>query len=173
MKEAKHNQALITKVAYTGNPIVYISHSSNSPSPWIIDSSASDHVPSNRSFFSSLSITVLPKYITFADGSKVLAKEVDYVSLTESMPLKSVLFIQECPFNLIPLSQLTRSRNCSITLDSNSFFIHDFGMEQTIDVEHESQGLYYLKSTLPMVCVSTKSRSLLYNRLGHPSLSKL
>ena len=87
LKATKQNQAPITTVAHTGNPTVCISHSGNSPSPWIIDSGASDHVAGDISLFTSLSTPILLKFITLVDGSKVLAKGVGHVSLTESMPL--------------------------------------------------------------------------------------
>ena len=99
---------------------------------------------------------------------KFLPKE-----LVKPLSLKSVLFVLGCPFNLISFSQLTRSLNCPVTFDSNSFVIQDHGTGQRIGVGHESQGLYYLKSSSPVVCSVSESPSLIHNRLGHPSLSKL
>ena len=95
---------------------------------WIIDYGASDHVASNSYLFSSL-----------------YCKGIGHVSPTPSVPLKSVLFIPGCPFNLIFLSQLTQTLNYSITFNANSFVIQDHGLDQTIEVGHKLHGLYYLQ----------------------------
>jgi len=45
-------------------------------SSWIIDSSASDHISSNVSLFSSISHPKTPCVITLANGSKVTSQGV-------------------------------------------------------------------------------------------------
>ena len=112
-------------------------------------------------------------FITLADGSRVATIGIGHVSLTSSLSLNFVLLIPGCSFNIIYLSQLTRSRNCSITFDANSFVIQECGMDRTIGVGHESHGLYYLKPNLSWVCSAATSPKLLHERLGHPHLSKL
>nr|KYP52064.1 Retrovirus-related Pol polyprotein from transposon TNT 1-94 [Cajanus cajan] len=81
------------------------SHSTTNQSPWIIDSGASDHITGNNSMFSSMSPLRSPHLITLTDGSRIAPKGID-----------QVLFIPNCPFNLISLSQLTKSLNCSFCL---------------------------------------------------------
>ncbi|KAJ7959857.1 Retrovirus-related Pol polyprotein from transposon TNT 1-94 [Quillaja saponaria] len=88
---------------------------------------------------------------------------------------ESVLYVPECSFRLISISQLTRSLNCSVTFIDDSFTIHDRRMGRTIGTGHESQGLYHL-TTLPtssVACSTNVSPILIHSRLGHPSLSKL
>ena len=111
--------------------------------------------------------------ITLADGSRVAATRIGHVSPTSFLSLNSVLLIPGCPFNIISLSQLTRSHNCSVTFDANSFVIQERGTGRTIGVGHESHGLYYLKPNLSWVCSAATSPKLLHERLGHPHLSKL
>jgi len=47
-----------------------ISQTLECQSPWISDSSASDHISSNVSLFSSISLPKIPYVITLANGSK-------------------------------------------------------------------------------------------------------
>ena len=92
--------------------------------PWILDSGASDHVSGNISSFSSISSPKIPHFITVASGSKVTFQGIGKVSLSPSLNLNSVLYIPHCPYNLISLSQLTRSLNCSVTFTANSLRCH-------------------------------------------------
>jgi len=112
-----------------------ISQFGHDQSPWIIDSGASDHIAGNGSLFSSISSNKNPHFITLADGSRVAAKGIGHASPTTSLSLSSVLFIPGCPFNLISLSQLTRSHNCSVTFDANSFVIQPTPLTVVIDCD--------------------------------------
>ena len=124
-----------------------ISQSMEGPSPWILDSGASDHISGNKSSFSSISFAKTPHFVTVVNGSKVASQGIGQVSLSPSLKLNSVLFIPHCPYNLISLSQLTRSLNCSVTFDANSFVIQEHGTGRLIGEGRESRGLYYLESS--------------------------
>nr|KYP72048.1 hypothetical protein KK1_011334 [Cajanus cajan] len=159
-----------------------VSHSTANQSPWIIDSGASDHITGNNSMFSSMSPLKSPHLITLADGSRIAPKGIGQVSLSPSLNqrlykhtlnLNSILFIPNCPFNLISLSQLTKSLNCSVTFNAESFVIQECGTGQKIGAGHESSGLYYFETQPPVSCLAVLSPKLLHDRLGHPSLSKL
>ena len=142
-------------------------------SPWILDSGASDHISGNKSSFSSMSFPKIPHFVTVANESKVTSQGIGHVSLSSSLKLNFVLFIPHCPYNLISLSQLTRSLNCSVTFNANSFVIQEHGTGRLIGEGHESRGLYYLESSFPVSCFATSEPMLLHDRLGHPSLPKL
>ena len=103
--------------------------------------------------FSPVSSPKSPHFITLADGSKIVAKGIGHAAPT-SMPLKSVLFIPRCPISLISLAQLTRSLNCSVTFNVDSFVIQECGTSRMIGTRHESHGLYYLQSAPSRICVA-------------------
>lgn len=84
-----------------------------------------------------------------------------------------VLFVPNCPFNLVSLSQLAKALNCFVTFDVDSFVIQECGTGQLIGVGHESRGLYYLEMSSSVSCFMSLSPKLLHDRLGHPHLSKL
>jgi len=94
-------------------------------SPWIIEIGISGHISSNTSLFSFISHPKNLHAFTLANGSKVTSQEVGQISLSPSLNLKHVLFVPNCPFNLISLSQLTKSLNCSIIFYPNSFVIQE------------------------------------------------
>ncbi|RVW92842.1 Retrovirus-related Pol polyprotein from transposon TNT 1-94 [Vitis vinifera] len=108
-----------------------------------------------------------------ANGSQTMAKGIGLAHPLPSLPLHSVLYAPECPFNLISISKITRTLNCSITFSNKSVILQDRSTGKTIGIERESQGLYHLTSPLsPAACISTDAPLLIHNRLGHPSLSK-
>nr|KYP61340.1 hypothetical protein KK1_015827 [Cajanus cajan] len=150
-----------------------ISQSMESQGPWIIDSGASDHISGNNSLFSSISLPKVPHFITLANGSKFVSQGVGQVSLTPSLNLKSVLFVPKCAFNLISLSKLTKSLNCSVTFDANSFVIQERGTGRLIGGGHESRGLYYFETSPSVSCFASSTPKLLHDHLGHPHLAKL
>ena len=169
--EKSSNQASSSSVLCFSTACV--SQSIGSPSPWILDSGASDHISGNKSSFSSIFFSKIPHLVTVANGSKVMSQGSGQVSLSPSLKLNYVLFVPQCPYNLISLSQLTRSLNCSVTFTANSFVIQEHGTGRLIGEGRESRGLYYLESNSPISCFASSKPKLLHDRLGHPSLSKL
>ena len=104
---------------------------------------------------------------------KPLAKGIGSVCPLPSLPLTSVLYVPNFPFNLISISKLTRDLHCVLTFSHNSKTLQDRCTRKTIGIGHESQGLFHLSSPLcSTACTSTEAPLLLHNRLGHPSLSK-
>ncbi|RVW74353.1 Secretory carrier-associated membrane protein 4 [Vitis vinifera] len=137
------SQASIASVAQPGNASACLTHTS-SLGPWILDSRASDHL-------SGIGLALPLPFL----------------------PLTSILYTPECPFNLISINKITRTLNCSITFSNKFVTLQDRSTGKTIGIGRESQGLYHLTSdSSPAVCISTNAPLLIHNRLGHPSLSK-
>ncbi|RVX05810.1 Retrovirus-related Pol polyprotein from transposon TNT 1-94 [Vitis vinifera] len=166
------SQASIASVAQPGNASACLTHTS-SLGPWILDSGASDHLSGNKDLFSSITTTSALPTVTLANGSQTVAKGIGLALPLPSLPLTSVLYTPECPFNLISISKLTRTLNCSITFSDKFVTLQDRSTGKTIGIGRESQGLYHLTSdSSAAVCISTDAPLLIHNRLGHPSLSK-
>ncbi|RVW57733.1 Retrovirus-related Pol polyprotein from transposon RE1 [Vitis vinifera] len=166
------SQASIASVAQPGNASACLTHTS-SLGPWILDSGASDHLSGNKDLFSSITTTSTLPTVTLANGSQTVAKGIGLALPLPSLPLTSVLYTPECPFNLISISKLTRTLNCSITFSDKFVTLQDRSTGKTIGIGRESQGLYHLTSdSSAAVCISTDAPLLIHNRLGHPSLSK-
>ncbi|KAJ9693466.1 hypothetical protein PVL29_012301 [Vitis rotundifolia] len=164
--------AFVASVAQTGNVSVCFSQSP-SLGPWILNSGASDHISSNKHLFSSITTTSVLPTVTLANDSQTMAKGIGLAHPLPSLPLHSVLYAPECPFNLISISKITRTLNCSITFSDKFLILHDKSTRKTIGIGRESQGLYHLTSpSSPAACISTDAPLLIHSCLGHPSLSK-
>ena len=170
----RHTQATksssIASVAQNGNVSTCLTHSS---APWILDTGASDHISGNKDLFSSLNFQSPLPTITLANGSQTIAKGIGSVCPLPSLPLTSILYVPNFPFNLISISKLTRDLHCVLTVSHNSVTLQDRRTGKTIGIEHESQGLFHLSSPLcSTTCTSMEAPFLLHSHLGHPSLSK-
>ncbi|RVW69976.1 Retrovirus-related Pol polyprotein from transposon TNT 1-94 [Vitis vinifera] len=166
------SQASIASVAQPGNASACLTHTS-SLGPWILDSGASDHLSGNKDLFSSITTTSVLPTVTLANGFQTMAKGIGLALPLPSLPLTSILYTPECPFNLISISKIIRTLNCSITFSDKFVTLQDRSTGKTIGIGRESQGLYHLTSdSSPAVCISTDAPLLIHNRLGHPSLSK-
>ncbi|RVW26549.1 Retrovirus-related Pol polyprotein from transposon RE2 [Vitis vinifera] len=156
----------------TGNAFACLTHTS-SLGPWILDSGASDHISGNKDLFSFITTTSALSTVTLANGSQTMAKGFGLAHPLPSLPLHSVLYAPECPFNLISISKITRTLNCSITFSDKFVTLQDRSTGKTIGIGRESQGLYHHTSpSTPAVCISTYVPLLIHSRLGHPILSK-
>ena len=123
--------------------------------------------------FSPLTTNSTLPTVTLANGSQSVAKGIGLAHPLPSLSLTSVLYTLECPFNLISISKITRTLNCSITFSDKFVTSQDRSTGKTIGIRRESQGLYHLTSNSSLaVCVSTDVPLLIHSRLGHPSLSK-
>ena len=126
--------ASISAVAHTGNASSCLSHSSGS---WILNFGASDHLSSNKNFFSSLTITSHLPMINLANGSQTMAKGISSACSLPSVPLTYVLYVPNSPFNMISISKLTRDLNCLITFSNNFVTLQDRSMRRTIGIGRE------------------------------------
>ena len=161
----------VASVAQTSNASACLTHTS-SLGPWILDSGASDHIYGNEDLFSSLTTTPTLPIVTIANGFQTVAKGIGLAHPLPSLPLTSVLYTLECPFNLISISKITCTLNCSIIFFDKFVTLQDRSTGKTIDIGRESQGLYHLTSqSSPAVCLSTDAPLLIHSRLGHLSLS--
>ena len=160
----------IASIAQTDNVSTCLTHSST---PWILNTGASDHFSGNKDLFSSLTFPSLLPTINLANGSQTIAKGIGLVCPLPSLPLTSVLYVPNFPFNFISISKLTRDLHCVLTFSHNSVTLQDRRTGKTISIGHESQGFFHLSSPLCSTAyTSTEAPLLLHNRLCHPSLSK-
>ena len=111
--------------------------------------------------------------ITLANGSQTMAKGIESTSPLPSIPLTSVFYVPDSPFNLISISKLNRDLNCLITFSDNSVKLQDRSTGRTIGIRREFQGLFNLSSSSSsIVCTSIETPVLIYSHLGHLNISK-
>ena len=86
---------------------------------WIFDFGATDHICSNLSRF--LSYThISPIHVKLPNSSSIIATIAGLVSFSDSLILSNVLYLPEFSFNLIPISKLSSSLNCSLIFNRDS-----------------------------------------------------
>jgi hypothetical protein len=83
-------------------------------------------------------------HVTLADGSTTAVTDLGFVPVTSSLTLTSVLHVPCFPFNLMSVSRLTKSLNCSSTFLSHDCIFQDLKTERKIGGGIERGGLYYL-----------------------------
>ena len=160
----------LSSVGQTGNASDCFSHSSE---PWILDFGSSNHISSNKDLFSSLTMTSPLPMITLVNGSQTMAKGMGLACPLPSIPLTSVHYVTNSPFNLISISKLTRDLNCLITFSDNSVTLQDRSTGRTIGIGREFQGLFHLSSpSSSTACTSMDTPLLIHSRLGHLNISK-
>lgn len=107
--------------------------------------------------------------IRLPNGSIVDESMCGHLSLSPTISLTNVLYVPSFHLNLLSVSKLTHSLNCSVTFYPHSCVFQDLSTKKTIGCGKERDGLYYLD--LPSTtAASAISSALWHRRLGHPSL---
>ena len=128
-------------LARSGNPNTCLISSS---SKWVIDSSTIDHM-TGTTFQPHSSTSTL----TLANGSTSYILRSGTIHPTPLITLTSILSLLQFSFNLISMSKLTRTLNCSISLFPNYCLIQDLLTKRIIGRGRESGGLYILDTKVP------------------------
>jgi len=169
--EDRQNSSSVASVAHSSTPFAGLTHS-NSLGPWVLDSGATDHITSSKSFFFSLSTSSYLPTITRANGPMVSSHGVGTIHLLPSLSIDNVLYIPRSPFNLLSISRLTRSLDCVISFTKDSICLKDRSLGCMIGIGCESHGLYHLQ-TFTHVDTIMDSPSLIHAQLVRPSLAKM
>ena len=97
---SKQSSSSIASIAHSGDSIACLSQSS-SLGPWVLDSGASNHISSNPHLFSHFNNSTSLPFVTLANGSKTNARAIGGAKPLPNMSFDSVLYIPQCPFNLV------------------------------------------------------------------------
>ena len=127
-----------TMLARLGKPNTCLISSS---SKCVIDSRATDHMTCNSSLFT----TFQPHPST----SGVLRSRT--IHHTPLITLTYVMSLPQFSFNLITVSKLSHTLNCSISFFADYYFIHDLLTNRIIGRGSKSRGLYILETEVPNV----------------------
>ena len=113
--------------------------------------------------------------VTLADGLTSCVLWSRAIHLT---PLTTLIFVMSLPqfsFNLISMSKLTCTLNCSISFFSNYCLIQDLSVKRIIGRGCKSRDLYIINTEVPksVDCSRVVIPFELHCYMGHPSLSLL
>ena len=115
-------------------------------STWVMDTGASDHIICSISSFQTYT-TVDNCVVELPNGESVHVTHVGTVKLSNFLILEHVLCVPSFSFNLLSVSQLTRSLPLCILFLSQFCFIQDLSCWRTIGVGKVHNGLYLLQKS--------------------------
>ena len=141
--------------------------------PWVIDSSATDHMTGTSGLLSDLEHSSSLPNVTLADGLATIVSGLGTANLSPNLSLSSVLYIPNFLFNLLSISKLTKHLNCVAIFLSTHCIFQDLKTGKIIGGGHEVDGLYYLdwRGSSSLVASHWSISPLQHHRsLGHPSL---
>ena len=130
---------------------------------------------SNSSLFNTFQSHPSTSTVTLADGSTSYVFGSGTIHPTPLITLTSILSLQQFSFNLISLSKLTHTLNCSIPFFHDHCLIQGLSTKRIIGRGRESKGLYILKTEMSksVVCSVVVTPFKLNCCLSHPSLPLL
>ena len=152
-ESTKARSSSLSTIAKSGKPNTCFTSFS---SEWVIDSSATDHMIGNLRLFSTLQSDFSKPTVTLADGSEARTLGTGTIFPISSLPLNSVLYVQNLSFNLLSVSQLTRDLNCYVSFFPDHCLFQDLTTKRVIGGGHVSEGHYILDRIppKPAACIS-------------------
>ncbi|KAF7835228.1 Retrovirus-related Pol polyprotein from transposon TNT 1-94 [Senna tora] len=118
-------------------------HVTSNPSRyWIVDSGASDHMTGDSGMFSSWYPYTQNYKVRIADGSLADVTGIGEVSLSDSITLKSVLFVPKLKCNLLSVAKLAHDSNCKAEFAHSSCSFQDVDSGKMIGNARVREDLY-------------------------------
>ncbi|KAF7811459.1 Retrovirus-related Pol polyprotein from transposon RE1 [Senna tora] len=118
-------------------------HITSNPSRyWIVDSGASDHMTGDSGMFSSWYPYTQNYKVRIADGSLADVTGIGEVSLSDSITLKSVLFVPKLKCNLLSVAKLAHDSNCKAEFTHSSCSFQDVDSGKMIGNARVREDLY-------------------------------
>ncbi|KAK8919348.1 putative folate-biopterin transporter 2 [Platanthera zijinensis] len=145
---------------------------SSSPSEWIIDSGATNHMTDSASGFTSYTSLSGRGKVIVVNGSLSSIAGKGTVACSPDLSLSSVLHV---PHFLAIFSPLTTALNCSVIFFPDVCVFRDLDTKWTLDSDRNVDGLYLLNQSLsPSALSSARSLTLhdirrWHQHLDHPS----
>ncbi|GAU29576.1 hypothetical protein TSUD_153260 [Trifolium subterraneum] len=158
-----------------GNFYVNYNSLSNSVDMWIIDSGATHHACYSLSMFSKYT-KIKPIPVRMPNGSMAQTDIIGEVQVTDLITLQNVLYLPHFKYNLLSVSRVTHSLNCTFAFTDRICAIYD-SQQKMIGSVRLHNGLYYLESTGSSIDMVNNTQSgqmpyqKLYNQL--PDISML
>jgi hypothetical protein len=116
----------------------------NYPTNWILDSGATDHITGNKKLINNLINWDTTQSMTVANGDKIKFIGSGSIDLFFKK-LPNVLYVQDCPTNLLSINKIAQQINCEIIFTTKKVIFQDWNMKSVIGECILENRLYYLK----------------------------
>lgn len=159
----------------------FVASYSHSKSMWLIDTGATHHVRCSTSQFNKLT-TLSKAFITLPNSQQVPISSVGTVQLTPNLILDSIFHVPSFSYNLLSVTTLTSSSNCSVSFTHDHCVIQDASKGMSIGMGRRIGNLYVLEPAQSSVSLSSSSlpsvssvinSDIWHCRLGHLGSEKL
>ena len=110
---------------------------------WIIDTGAIDHMVHSVSCLSTITSTI-NTFVYLPNGEKALVTHIGTVHFSDHLTLYGVLCVPSFTFNLLSVSQLTKTLFCCLVFLGSFCFIQDLANWNMIGLGKATNGLYLL-----------------------------
>lgn len=111
---------------------------------WIVDLRVFYHMIGMSSFFFSYFICSRKDKVRITDGFYSSIEGKGSIHVAPTLPLSFVLHVLNFTLNLLFVSHLTKSLNCSVTFFPSHCIFQDLDLKMTISGGHKDNGLYIL-----------------------------
>ena len=111
--------------------------------PWIIDSSAFDHMTSQSQLFHSYLPSSSLNKVHIVDGSFSPIAGKGEIALTPTLTLNFVSHVPKLSYNLFSITKFNYTNNCVAKFFPSYYEFQDLGSGKAIGSAREMKGLYY------------------------------
>ena len=123
---------------------------------WVLDTGATDHIVHSVDLFTKITSSIT-SFVQLPNGERVVVTHIGTIQVTSSLILENVLCVPYFTFNLISISQLTKSLSCCFIFLTNLCFIQALSCWKTIGMGKLHHNLYLLQP--PESCTSVSNVS--------------
>ena len=120
---------------------------------WIINSSATDHMPSKSQLFHTYTPSPSNKKIAVANGSLATVAGFGDIYITPTLILKNILYVPKLLANLVSIQKLTHDLKCYAIFFPFYCVFQEQGSGRRIGLAKERSGLYHLESSRKLVII--------------------
>ncbi|KAM2315364.1 hypothetical protein ACFX1S_028273 [Malus domestica] len=160
-----------------GNFAYLATADSPSPTPWVVDSGATNHMTNDPSALTQIQPYTGTDTIVVGNGNHLPISHVGKSSISSlhgPLLLKDVLYVPAIKKNLLSLRRFCYDNHCFFEMDDRSFRVKDKKTGQLLLIGHNYGELYYIRATPhvtpKLVFYGERTTSDVWHaRLGHPS----
>ncbi|KAM1576535.1 hypothetical protein ACFX10_032842 [Malus domestica] len=167
----------------TSSQTTLVANTSNSSSPWIVDSGATSHMTNNYATLQNPEAYTGLEQVYIGDGKGLPITHSGSSSITTShsnFSLKNVLFVPDLKHNLLSANQFLIDNQCFMHLYPSHFTVKDLSsgmMRFKGPVQHGFYPFYSSSHTgdkhIALTATTKASQTLWHGRLGHHSVKIL
>ena len=158
----------------------HVIQSSADTKEWIVDSGATDHMTSDLSLLSIITVATSEYNIRLPTGDVAIISHIGDLILQNGLKLLGVLFVPAFNHNLVSIHKLAQDNDCSVVFVPEKCLILDSNTQAVKGIGVLKHGIYYLSNesidgncNYGTAVHGKDSFSMWHNRLRHAPEAKI